>query len=127
MHDIQRARGIVDVVLAAAEREGAERIDSIDLSIGALTFLSPDQLGFWVREMLKGTIGEGAQVVIETLPARLRCAECGFEGEAAIEDDPIYHFTTLTPGCPECGAAQVEIIGGRECVVESLRATRRTD
>jgi len=127
MHDIQRAQGIVQVVLRAAQQEGAERIDRIDLSIGPLTFLSPDQLEFWVREMLKGTIGEGAEVVIETPPARIRCEQCGYEGEVEVADDPIYHFTTMAPACPKCGAMLVEVIGGRECVIESLRATRSTD
>lgn len=123
MHDIQRAHDIVKVVLAAARERGAERVERINLAIGELTYLSPDQVRFWVGELLRGTIGEGAGVVIESRRPQLRCAACGYEGEVAVEDDPIYHFTTMVPACPECGSAQVEVISGNECIIESVTVT----
>ena len=125
MHDIQRAHEIVQVVLEAARQEGAERVERIDLVIGDLSFLSPDQIEFWVTELLRGTIGEGAEVAIETRRPQVHCADCGYEGEVAVEDDPIYHFTAMVPACPECGGAKVEVVSGNECIVESLKATRQ--
>ena len=123
MHDIQRSHEIVKVVLEAARREGAERIEQINLVIGELTFLSPDQIEFWIGELLRETIGEGAEVVIETRRPQVRCAECGYEGEVAVEDDPIYHFTSIVPACPRCGSAEVEVISGNECMIENVIAS----
>ena len=107
MHDIQRSHEIVQVVLEAAREQGAERIERINLVIGELTFLSPDQVRFWVGELLKDTIGEGAEVVIETQRPKVRCRACGYEGEVAVEDDPIYHYSTMVPACPECGSTEM--------------------
>ncbi len=124
MHDIERSHAIVKLVLEAARVEGATRIERVNLVIGELTFLSTDQIEFWVGELLRDTIGEGADVVVEERRPRVRCAECGYEGEVTVRDDPIYHFTGITPACPECGAAEVEVTAGRECMVESLTASR---
>ncbi|MCD6360805.1 MAG: hydrogenase maturation nickel metallochaperone HypA [Armatimonadetes bacterium] len=124
MHDIQRSHEIVQVVLEAAREQGAERIERINLVIGELTFLSPDQVRFWVGELLKDTIGEGAEVVIETQRPKVRCRACGYEGEVAVEDDPIYHYSTMVPACPECGSTEIEVIAGDECVIESLQAAK---
>lgn len=120
MHDIQRAHEIVKVALAAARERGAERIERIDLTIGELSLLDPDQVRFWVGELLRGTIGEGAQVVVQTRPAHLHCRACDYRGQVQVEDDPIYHLTTLVPSCPRCGASDVDLLSGNECIVESL-------
>lgn len=120
MHDIQRSHEIVKVVLEAARGRGAERIERINLVIGELSLLDPAQVRFWVGELLRGTIGEGAEVSIETRRPQVRCRACGYEGEVAVEDDPIYHFTSMVPACPACGAADVVIVSGNECMVESL-------
>lgn len=124
MHDIERSHAIVKTILEAAEEQGAQRIERVELVIGDLTFLSPDQIEFWVGELLRGTIGEGAEVVVESRAARIKCASCGREGEVDVKDDPFYHYTGVNPACPECGGSQVEIVAGRECMIQSLRAVR---
>ena len=120
MHDIQRSHEIVTVALEAAQERGARRIERIHLIIGEMSLLDPDQVRFWVSELLRGTIGEGAQVEIEMRRARLRCSACGYEGEVEVVDDPIYHFTTMVPACPACAARDVEIVSGDECIIEGL-------
>jgi len=124
MHDIERSHAIVKTILEAAEEQGAQRIERVELVIGDLTFLSPDQIEFWVGELLRGTIGEGAEIVVESRPACIKCATCGREGEVDVADDPFYHYTGVNPACPECEGSEVEIVSGTECLIQSLRAVR---
>ncbi len=124
MHDITMARSIVETVLEAAKEQGAEAILEIDLVIGEFTLLSPDQVKFWTDELLRGTIGEGAEVNIEQRAPQVRCKQCGYEGAVEVSDDPVYHLMAFTPTCPECGAADLEVIAGNECMVRNIRAQR---
>jgi len=124
MHDITMARSIVQTVLEAAQARQATAVQEIELVIGELTMLSPDQVEFWVRELLNGTIGQGAEVKVAVRGPEVRCAKCGYEGAVAVSDDPIYHLMAFTPACPECGAADLEIIAGNECMIRNIRASR---
>ncbi len=124
MHDLTMARSIVDTVLEAAKERGAEEVLEIDLVIGALTLLSREQMDFWVRELLRGTIGEGAEVNIEQQAPEVRCKQCGYRGPVEVSDDPIYHLMAFTPTCPECGSTELEIVAGDECTIRNIRARR---
>ena len=124
MHDVTMARSIVDTVLEAAQERGAEEVLEIDLVIGEMTMLSCDQMDFWVRELLRGTIGEGAEVTIEQQGPEVRCGQCGYEGPVEVSDDPIYHLMAFTPTCPECDATALEVVAGNECTIRNIRARR---
>lgn len=121
MHDISAARAIVDTVLQAAAERQAKRIDGVRLELGAMTMLDPEQLEFWTHELLRGTIGEEAAIEITQRSLVARCGSCGYEGPIEVPDDPIYHLMPFTPTCPECGATELELLTGQECVVESIR------
>lgn len=124
MHDVTAAQQIAHQVLAAARERGASRVERIALALGAMTMLDPESLQFWLEQILRGTIAEGAQVQIEVRPLSVRCKACGFEGEAPVPDDPIYHLMPFVPACPECGAEGLQVLGGSECIVESIRVRR---
>ena len=124
MHDLTMARSIVDTVLEAAKERGAEEVLEIDLVIGDLTMLSADQMDFWVRELLHGTIGEAAEVKIEQQGPEVRCGQCGYQGPVEVSDDPVYHLITFSPTCPECGSTDLQIVAGNECTIRNIRARR---
>lgn len=123
MHDVTAAQTIARSVLDVARERGAERIEVIRLELGAMQMIQPDQLSFWLEQILRGTIGEDAQVQIEHLPLRVTCEACGYEGEVEVPDDPIYHLMPYVPTCPQCGAEELSVIGGNECTVQSIRVT----
>lgn len=114
------AQAVADVVLRALAREGGTKVARIDLEIGELTFLNPQQVGFWIEELLKGTQGEGAEVVFKTVPARVRCSSCGYEGPLAVREDPLYHEALPVFACPKCERGKLEILEGRDYVVRSI-------
>ena len=59
---------------------------------------------------LRGTIAEGAELVIEIVPLLAECSDC--HSRFAPADSQLK--------CPECGSEKVEIVEGREAYVESV-------
>ncbi|MGC9319121.1 MAG: hydrogenase maturation nickel metallochaperone HypA [Armatimonadota bacterium] len=123
MHDISAAQGIARTVLEAAAERDAERVERVRIVLGAMQMIDPEQLQFWLAQILRGTIGEGAEIEIERRPLMIRCEACGYEGEVEVPEDPIYHLMAFAPICPECGSDQLRVLGGDECIVQSIRVT----
>ena len=123
MHDVTAAQRIAATVLQAAGEQGAERVERISIALGAMTMIDPEQLTFWLEQVLRGTIAEGAEVEIEQLGLRIRCRDCGWEGEIEVPDDPIYHLMPFAPECGDCGSEDIEVLGGDACVVHAIRVT----
>ncbi len=121
MHDVTAAQRIASTVLEAAHEQEAERVERIEVALGAMTMIDPEQLEFWLEQVLRGTVAEGAEVQIEQLPLRIRCGACGYEGETPVPDDPIYHLMPFVPECPQCDSDDLEVLGGDACVVRGMR------
>lgn len=123
MHDVTAAQRIAATILQAASEQDAEKVERIDVALGAMTMIDPEQLTFWLEQVLRGTIAEGAEVDVEQLGLRVRCRDCGWEGEIEVPDDPIYHLMPFAPQCSDCGSEDIEVIGGDACVVRAIRVT----
>jgi hydrogenase nickel incorporation protein HypA/HybF len=123
MHDVTAAQRIAGTVLQTAQHQGAECVERVEIALGAMTMIDPEQLEFWLEQVLRGTVAEGAEVRIEQLPLRVRCKACDYEGEVEVPDDPIYHLMPYVPECPECGSDELEVLGGDACVVRGMRVT----
>ena len=121
MHDVTAAQRIAATVLQAARGQDAERVQRVRVGLGAMAMIDPEQLEFWLEQVFRGTVAEGAEVQIEQLALRVRCGECGYEGEVEVPEDPIYHLMPYVPECPECGSDELHVRGGGECVVQSIR------
>ena len=92
----------------------------IDIEIGRLSFLSPEQVAFWVKTSLEGSLAEGAEVHIERVEPQISCRACGYRGTLEMEDDPLYHVPLPSFSCPECRSGEIDIEKGRECVVKRI-------
>ena len=66
MHELAAAQDVVRAVLAAAEEQGAQRVNAIALKVGSL--YSADHLQDLIAIAAQGTIAEGATVEIEAVP-----------------------------------------------------------
>lgn len=121
MHDVTAARQIARTVLQAAEQEGAGRVEKVRIVLGAMQMIDPEQLEFWLGQILRGSVGEGAEIEIRRNPLTVRCRACGWEGELEVPDDPIYHLMPWIPVCPACDAEELQVLGGDELTVESIR------
>jgi hydrogenase nickel incorporation protein HypA/HybF len=107
MHELS----IADAVVTIASRHAAGRqVTRVDLKVGHLRQVVPDSLLFAFELVSAGTELEGAELVIEEVPARVSCNACSARTELA--EFPAH--------CGECGGLDVEITGGEELLVEAL-------
>jgi hydrogenase nickel incorporation protein HypA/HybF len=95
----------IAAVLEQARKHDAAHVHQIVLRIGALSGVDPEALRLAFDAVIKDTTAAGADLLIEIVPARGRCPECGVEFE--VKSD--FVFT-----CPKCGAVSGELVQGRE-------------
>jgi len=111
MHELAITEGIVELAIPAAEKAGAKKVLEIHLKIGALSGVFPECIRDCLAEVTKGTIAEGAVLVVEDIPVRIFCRDCGKESEIDRKD-----FR-----CPCCGSQNFRVTAGREYFVDSLK------
>jgi hydrogenase nickel incorporation protein HypA/HybF len=123
MHEFSISNEIVRNVLDTAKKNGGQRVLSIQLEIGELALLNVEQVTFWIHELFKGTVAEGAKVKVKTIKARIRCESCGYKGGMNLDrQDPFRHFIPYS--CPKCSSFQIKVEKGRECTLRRIQAVR---
>ncbi|MCX4775922.1 hydrogenase maturation nickel metallochaperone HypA [Streptomyces sp. NBC_01264] len=105
MHEMSIALAVVGQVEEAAPEAGST-VSRVELQVGELAGVVPDALGFCFELACAGTLLEGAELVVRSVPARARCGACA--GDWAVGLPPELC-------CPRCGSAtEVELLSGRE-------------
>jgi hydrogenase nickel incorporation protein HypA/HybF len=104
MHEIGLMQQALDVALAQAAQHGAGRIEQVTFRIGVASGVSPEVIELAFDVATRGTLAEGARLVIETVPLVCFCGWC--ELEFTPDDE-------LLPLCPRCGRTGAEIRQGR--------------
>lgn len=110
MHEMAIAEGILDIALDYGRKNDAKKIAEVGLRIGDMAGVVVDSLVFSFDMIAKGTMAEGAKLVIERVPLVGRCVKCGGEF-------PIAHYDFW---CPACRDGVLETISGREMKVTYL-------
>lgn len=107
MHELALASAIVDAVERHAD---GRRVLAVNVRVGRLRQVVPESLEFCFGIVARDGLCEGARLVLEIVPAELRCADCGHAWEL------------LTPPfrCPACGGGDVVVERGEEFLVESI-------
>lgn len=124
MHDISLSQTIVETVLNEARDKKARKVLSLKLEIGELTFVSPEQIRFWLKELFKGTLAQGARIYIKKILSLIKCKSCSYEGNIDLgntEDDSLHHTHFPIIKCPKCSSSSLEIKKGKECLVKQIR------
>ena len=109
-------RGLIDAVERVAEREHAIRVASLTVKIGALSGVEPALLAHAFEIARMGTIAQGAELLIESMPIRVACQSCGTES-----DVPAQRLI-----CNRCGGWQVRIISGDELYLSRVELEQDT-
>ena len=110
MHELAITQSMLDIVLEQAEKAGAERVDSIKLSVGELSGYVEESVQFYFDFLVKGTLAEGATLSFTRVPARARCRNCA----------RVFKLKEFDWSCPDCGQDSIEITAGKELFVESI-------
>lgn len=127
MHEMSVAQGIARAVLDAANREKAVKVAKVNLQIGEFTFLNPDQVVFWLKELFRDTVAGDAEIGWKKVPARVRCSKCGYDGPLHVKEDPLFHRSLPVFACPRCREDSLEILEGRDCSVSYIEILQESD
>jgi len=110
VHELSIVQSALSLAVGQMEQAGASRVYAVRLKIGALSGVVPDALRFAFDALSAGTPAEGAQLIVENIPARFWCAACQREFEGS----------QLFAECPDCGELSRELRAGRELELASL-------
>ncbi len=107
MHELSIAQAVVDV---ASRHAAGRRVSKVELRVGHLRQVVPSALEFAFELVAEGTVLEGAELMIEDVPARGRCRSCA--GETVMREFPLQ--------CSHCGGMDLELEAGEELLVDAL-------
>ncbi|MBM3304597.1 MAG: hydrogenase maturation nickel metallochaperone HypA [Candidatus Aminicenantes bacterium] len=110
MHELSLVAALFETLEEKAREHRAARITVVRLKVGKLSGAVPELLESAFETYKKGTIADGARLEIEEVPVRLRCRSCG--GERLDVEGSF--------ACLVCGGRDVELLEGRDLVVERI-------
>ena len=108
MHEYGLCEGVLDAVRQRAE---GRKVAEVKVRFGVRHAVDQESLSQAFSFVAEGTEAAGAAVQLVTVPATLTCPDCKFSGDT----------TDLLATCPRCGGTDVDITGGDEMVLESIR------
>ena len=110
MHELAIAESILTAVSDAAAAYPGQRVREIRLTIGQLRAIEPETMRLCWEAVTRETSMEAAVIKITEATASGKCRGC----------DLVFETEELVFVCPECGGADVETVGGKELVVDSI-------
>lgn len=113
MHELSLMQSALDIAIERAQQEGATKIVSITMRIGALSGVVPEALEFAFQVLREETIAADATLTIDAVPVTAFCKTCSdfFETQ-----DPI-------PVCPRCSRLASDVRSGREMEIASMEVS----
>ena len=107
MHELSLAEAVVRI---ACRHAAGRPVRRVELKVGHLRQVVPSALEFAFELVAQGTEADGAELVMEEVPAAGRCRACGAESE--LPGFPLQ--------CGACGGLDLELLRGEELLVDSL-------
>ena len=114
MHELSVCQSILNQVGEIADQQHASTVQKIFLSIGPLAGVNADLLQTAFPLARADTVAANAELVIESMPIIVACAECGAESEVTINN--------LV--CRTCGDWNTRLISGDEMILLRVELRR---
>lgn len=111
MHELAITESVIDLINREAEDKGFKKVLGISLRVGEYSGLMPECIREFFPIAARGSIAEGAELEIQSLPAAFKCLDCDYEG-------PVDRKAAR---CPGCGSLAIRMTAGREFFVDSLK------
>jgi len=112
MHETSIASELLNIAINECSKNGYSKIQTIKVIIGRATGVMPDALLFAFDILKENTSAENAQLIIEEIPVRGVCKDCGKEFES---NEPY-----IVVACPVCGSFSLEITAGKELNITEM-------
>jgi len=110
MHEAAITESMVRLVLDQAREHEAQAVRKVTVVLGGMSGIVSESMRFYFEELTKGTIAADAALEVREIPTKAVCLSCGHSFE--LED-----YLWL---CPECGDRHLDIVEGRELLVDSI-------
>jgi hydrogenase nickel incorporation protein HypA/HybF len=114
MHEMSIAMAVVQQVEEAPPEDVTGAVECVRLQVGELAGVVPDALRFSFSLACRGTVLEGAELLIDSVAGRARCTACA------------HTWATGMPprlNCPQCDGSDTELLAGRELRITALRCS----
>lgn len=119
MHEFGFAYNIFKVAEATAIQHKATKITKVLLEIGELTLIVPELLKESFKMATHGSIAEGAELVIEVLPGKIKCVDCGEISQVSLNEE--HHIKGIDLfQCQHCQSKNTEIVDGKKANVKNI-------
>ena len=110
MHELSLAQAMVEEVEKVLIKEGATKVISLTITIGALSGVEKEALDFAFPVVAEGTPLEDAVLLFDEVPAKVKCRDCH-----QLSGSDRYFLQ-----CEHCESINVEIVSGREFMIKSM-------
>lgn len=113
MHELPITESILKIVLTHAKKNDVRQVMVIHLRIGKLSDLEDEWIQRYFDFLSKGTVAQGAKLLIERTPIMFQCNSCNisYEVDIAAMSDVV---------CPACGQKDSKLISGREYYIKDM-------
>jgi len=110
VHELSLVEGMLALVEDERRRQDFSRVRAICVHVGALGHVEPDALRFCFDAVTRGTIADGAQLTIVTIPGEGSCSGC----------HRVVPLDERFAACPLCGSTQIRMTAGDELRLAEL-------
>lgn len=117
MHELAICQSLMDQIENIALERNAHSVTSIVVGMGPLSGVEAQLLKNAYPLASAGTIAEQAELIIEYLPIRVKCEQCGCESDA-LPNKLI---------CKKCGDWRTTLISGDELLLMSVELEKAKD
>ena len=101
---------VINRVEALAKENGIQHIQKVVLAIGEISYVVPMFIEEVYAPACRGTVLEGSELVMETIPARGKCRRCR----------RAFDIVKFEGACPHCGEKDYEVLSGDEFLIKEI-------
>lgn len=120
MHEFSFAYNIFKVAEATAIKYNAKKISEVYLEIGELTLIVPELLKKSFEMATSGSMAEGAELIIELTPGKVKCRECNKTSTVTLSEESYLTGLQLFQ-CQHCKSKDTEIVEGKKANVKNIK------
>jgi hydrogenase nickel incorporation protein HypA/HybF len=113
LHELPVVQSLFDLCIRHAYANDASRVISVTLRVGEASDLQDEWIQRYFDYVSKGTMAEGAKLIIERVPLVVRCKQCS-------EDFQVNLREVQRVLCPRCNETKFEYVSGREYRLEHM-------
>ena len=114
MHELSVCQSMLAQIEHIVDENRAIGVHRVRVQVGPLSGVEAELLAQAFPIAVAGTVAEGAVLILETLPIRVKCQGCGAESEAQAN--------RLV--CHSCGDWHTTLLSGDELLLASLELNK---